>query len=235
MFNQEAFRVPPPPRDHCVAAVFKNTLCFFLSHCYNSDMHHHFYKKNGFTLAEVLITLGIIGVVAALTMPTLIANIQQEIFNSRWKKAYSEINQAYLLVQGQEDISDYWTCKEVYCFDKVAMNIFSQYIKINDIQQIYNSKDDEGNLVYHNEKIKYKNVFGDDVSIMLHKGIVVNDMTLYYWSYYGGSCSIWVDVNGYKKGPNVLGRDLFALEIKGDKIYPFGQFATGDWCKGASR
>ena len=181
-----------------------------------------------------MITLGIIGVVAALTMPTLIANIQQEIFNSRWKKAYSEINQAYLLVQGQEDISDYWTCKEVYCFDKVAMNIFSQYIKINDIQQIYNSKDDEGNLVYHNEKIKYKNVFGNDVSIMLHKGIVVNDMTLYYWSYYGGSCSIWVDVNGYKKGPNVLGRDLFAREIKGDKIYPFGQFATGDWCKGAS-
>lgn len=49
-------------------------------------MHHHFYKKNGFTLAEVLITLGIIGVVAALTMPTLIANIQQEIFNSRWEK-----------------------------------------------------------------------------------------------------------------------------------------------------
>ena len=76
----------PPPRDHCVAAVFKNTLYFFKSHCYNSDMHHHFYKKNGFTLAEVLITLGIIGVVAALTMPTLIANIQQEIFNSRWKK-----------------------------------------------------------------------------------------------------------------------------------------------------
>ena len=52
MFRQEALRVPPPPRNVS--------------------------SSNGFTLAEVLITLGIIGVVAALTMPALIGNYQKK-------------------------------------------------------------------------------------------------------------------------------------------------------------
>lgn len=45
--------------------------------CNNSDMVYHNYKK-AFTLAEVLITLGIIGVVAALTMPTVIQNYKKK-------------------------------------------------------------------------------------------------------------------------------------------------------------
>lgn len=42
--------------------------------------------KKAFTLAEVLVTLGIIGVVAALTMPTLINNSKQQILNNQFKK-----------------------------------------------------------------------------------------------------------------------------------------------------
>ena len=50
--------------------------------------------KRGFTLAEVLITLGIIGVVAAMTMPTLNAKFQKREFITELKKIYSEIYQA---------------------------------------------------------------------------------------------------------------------------------------------
>ena len=50
--------------------------------------------KKGFTLAEVLITLGIIGVVAALTMPTLMSNYRKHQTVTQLKKAYSEISQA---------------------------------------------------------------------------------------------------------------------------------------------
>lgn len=46
-------------------------------------------RKNGFTLAEVLITLGIIGVVAAMTMPTLIASHKKTVTETQLKKAYS--------------------------------------------------------------------------------------------------------------------------------------------------
>ena len=50
--------------------------------------------KIGFTLAEVLITLGIIGVVAALTIPTLMANHRKNVVETRLAKFYSTMNQA---------------------------------------------------------------------------------------------------------------------------------------------
>jgi len=45
-------------------------------------------NKKGFTLAEVLITLGIIGVVASLTIPTLMANYQKVQYVTGLKRAY---------------------------------------------------------------------------------------------------------------------------------------------------
>ena len=54
-------------------------------------------KKIGFTLAEVLITLGIIGVVAAVTIPTLISNYQKQALFSQFKKTYANLNQAWKL------------------------------------------------------------------------------------------------------------------------------------------
>ncbi len=60
-------------------------------------------KKFGFTLAEVLITLGIIGVVAAMTIPTLIANTNGAKFRSQFKKTISTLNQAGLMGLAQYD------------------------------------------------------------------------------------------------------------------------------------
>jgi len=57
--------------------------------------------KKGFTLAEVLITLGIIGVVAAMTIPTLIANTQGAQYRSKFKKALSTLNQAGRMAMAQ--------------------------------------------------------------------------------------------------------------------------------------
>lgn len=54
-------------------------------------------KKLGFTLAEVLITLGIIGVVAAMTIPTLIVQVDQSEYKVRFKKAISTLNQAIMM------------------------------------------------------------------------------------------------------------------------------------------
>ena len=52
-------------------------------------------SKRGFTLAEVLITLGIIGIVAALTIPTLISKYQERVTITRLKESYSMLAQAY--------------------------------------------------------------------------------------------------------------------------------------------
>ena len=60
--------------------------------------------KAGFTLAEVLITLGIIGVVAAMTIPTLISNTNSAKFKSQYKKTLSTMNQAALMATAQYDL-----------------------------------------------------------------------------------------------------------------------------------
>ena len=54
-------------------------------------------KRFGFTLAEVLITLGIIGVVAAMTMPTLMNQTNGAQYKSAYKKALSAISQGVTL------------------------------------------------------------------------------------------------------------------------------------------
>ncbi len=61
---------------------------------YNSDMKYH-NKKLGFTLAEVLITLGIIGVVAALTLVVLVGKYKDMVLKQQFKRAYSNMQQAY--------------------------------------------------------------------------------------------------------------------------------------------
>ncbi len=58
-------------------------------------------KFFGFTLAEVLITLGIIGVVAAMTIPTLIANTRSQQYRSKFKKTISTLSQAARMSQAQ--------------------------------------------------------------------------------------------------------------------------------------
>ncbi|MBR1753803.1 type II secretion system protein, partial [bacterium] len=62
----------------------------------------------GFTLAEVLITLGIIGVVAALTIPTLILNNNKRIVETRLAKFYSNINQAIELSEVENGPKEKW-------------------------------------------------------------------------------------------------------------------------------
>ena len=59
-------------------------------------------EKFGFTLAEVLITLGIIGIVSALTIPTLINNYKEKVRDNQFKKVYATLNQALRMT-----ISDY--------------------------------------------------------------------------------------------------------------------------------
>ena len=73
-------------------------------------------KRFGFTLAEVLITLGIIGVVAAMTIPTLIANTNSAKFRSQFKKSLSTLNQAGLMAQAQYDFD--YSGTDTACGDK---------------------------------------------------------------------------------------------------------------------
>lgn len=88
-------------------------------------------ERCAFTLAEVLITLGIIGVVAALTLPILIQNYRNNEVETKLKKVYSTMNQAIKLSEIDNGPKEYWppACEiadessEDYC-----RNYYKKYI-----------------------------------------------------------------------------------------------------------
>ena len=63
----------------------------------------------GFTMAEVLITIGIIGLVAAMTLPTLVQKYQTHVVETRLKKFYTIMNQAVLLSKSKNGDIEGWT------------------------------------------------------------------------------------------------------------------------------
>ena len=65
-------------------------------------------KKSAFTLAEVLITLGIIGVVAALTIPNVVSNYKKKVVETRLAKLYSVLNQAVELSEEKNGACTTW-------------------------------------------------------------------------------------------------------------------------------
>ena len=65
-------------------------------------------RKVAFTLAEVLITLGIIGIVAAITLPNIIYNYQKHVVETRLQKFYSTINQAVRLTEQDYGDRENW-------------------------------------------------------------------------------------------------------------------------------
>ena len=81
MVIQKALRVPPPKKNASI--------------------------KRAFTLAEILITLGIIGIIAAMTMPTLISNYKKKKNIVILQKAYSDIQRLFLEFQSDTGCYDY--------------------------------------------------------------------------------------------------------------------------------
>lgn len=61
--------------------------------------------KKSFTLAEVLITLGVIGIIAAMTLPALVAKYQQIVLINMWKKHYALLQNAFSMVLADNDYS----------------------------------------------------------------------------------------------------------------------------------
>lgn len=86
-----------------------------------------------FTLAEVLITLGIIGIVSAMTIPTLQSNIQNRQFKTGAKKTEATLNQALLMMKANDDLMGYRTTKDF-------LAKFQKYMKVSKLCENPNLK-----------------------------------------------------------------------------------------------
>lgn len=171
-------------------------------------------KLRAFTLAEVLITLGIIGIVATMTIPTLMQNIQDRQFKEAAKEAYSKASQA---VQ-QMKLDEGGSLAYYYVTSGSFKPALIQYFKvIKDCLPL-------GDACVQNTTISnvYSNLANGDAntSFMSFGQFITTDGMFWgvynYPAYTTSRMMIAVDVNGYKNKPNMLGRDVFVFELKND-------------------
>lgn len=194
-------------------------------------MKHHYKNKQGFTLAEVLITLGIIGVVAALTLPAVINNTEKKECQEGLKKAYSSLQQALLMYQ--KDTGEVPTkssfSNETGAFKKAIYPYFNGAIDCGKGTEssscVYNGTSNGGIKIYKN----YNNT-NDIQSAYFDDGqFISSDGMMYFFENLGtgGNIYVSVDVNGLKKRPNQWGHDLFTFELTDNgKLLPMGAEGT---------
>lgn len=172
-------------------------------------------KKRAFTLAEVLITLGIIGIVAAMTIPTLISNYKEKQTISKLQKTYALFKNAFEM--GKIEHGDYslWSWNHKPLTDCARVKYFWEtyifpHLKIT--KKCF-PVTEECFPVNTAQTLNGRN----DVFVKSNRGgFVLNDGTMIYtWA--GGDAyqpHIWVvvDINGANK-PNIIGKDIFYLRF----------------------
>lgn len=185
--------------------------------------------KRGFTLAEVLITLGVIGIVAALTIPQLVKNYQGKVLHSQLQKSYSALSQALQRMNYEEEqtvnAANYGNAK----FAPKFIKYFKTVINCGHVgcEFINTNNGSDGHLIVKNYKIyslkdTIKTSFFDDGQFITSEGMFLMienvDMSRLF---------ITVDINGRKKRPNAWGHDLFTFQVMNDgKLLPMGAEGT---------
>lgn len=191
-------------------------------------------KKSAFTLAEVLLTLLIIGVVSGLVVPNLINDTQNAEFKTAWKKEYSTINQSYIRLLFEEGGTLKNLCPVVdwVTDSNCIMNKIKTYLNVQKSCSMHRAMS-EGCWHPNDGSSTYLNGVQVTVLEQPYPGLVLSDGTIMYFSYGNGSCSanvynhnntcitVSVDVNGFKK-PNRYGKDIYRIAIYPTQIKPFG-------------
>ncbi len=198
------------------------------------------HERTAFTLAEVLITLGIIGIVAALTLPVIISDVKNSQLEAGLKKAYSVLGQALNMYQAENG-------ERIVAGDATNRRMIKSYL----IQYIKSAKDCgfggsdnkeglekaclpnnytgidgdfNGSAKYetYNGKSSIALDYFDDGQFVTPDGmLILIENSGGQW--FGDQVFISVDVNGYNKKPNRLGQDLFMFQIdKNGALLPMG-------------
>lgn len=186
-----------------------------------------FKTKSGFTLAEVLITLGIIGIVSAMTLPALNANIRKKQTVAKLQKAISIINQAYKLSEsenGEGSSEELFNMGAEAYFEKYWQPYIKTLVFCHDYKEcgyksnkpfyLFNGNSQGSELIKNKSRIAF----------ITMEGFVFN-IRVSEWNFdthnFGNQAStIIIDINGSKL-PNTVGKDVFFLSrTSGEGILP---------------
>ena len=198
-------------------------------------------KIRAFTLAEVLITLGIIGVVAAMTIPSLINSYQHKVLETQFKKAYAILYQLVLQVQNDAgmplNVKDYsyaYTGDKWKLYNALKPYIIANFCKNTDC--IDKIEVDDGTGQNMKSYRTYNNEANTSSYYMECGGFILPDgMSVYIEAWNDQNLMLSVDVNGVSKRPNRWGHDLFTFSIDNEtgKLVPNG--VDGSYVSSARR
>lgn len=171
-------------------------------------------KIKAFTLSEVLITLGIVGVVAALTIPILAKNIQDYQFKQAAKKAYTQTAQVIQRIKTDNGgsipgstFADNNLYSTFMSYFKVFQDCNTHCVALSSSSLVYKSLDKTPAYTWY----------------MAYQFITTDGM---FWATSAYDFTITVDVNGYLKGPNIYGRDVFMFQVVNNSLFPMGAPGT---------
>ncbi len=177
-------------------------------------------RLNAFTLAEVLITLAIIGVVAALTVPGVIKNYKKHQTEIKLKKSYSTLNNAVIMQEAESGIR-----RQDWNFEIDGVEFYNTYLRkhlktINSTS--YADYQKNAQVVWRNgqrasgnawtlenpQRANYNAILPDGTIIVIQGTFATNAVQKRFA----------IDVNGDKK-PNMVGVDIFIFSLsKTDKL-----------------
>lgn len=207
-------------------------------------------KRFGFTLAEVLIALALVGIVSALTLPTLVSENRKKTQASTLSVAVSNFETAMRSMMAAEDVTE---LVDTRAWRRVADNLssgtseadirrfvgdISDYIEIQSfdrsVANFYRGKTvrdiNNNNVGANNWAMSGKVVFSTNSNVvyMISTGNVQNRTITAAQALTNGInlrntvAFITIDVNGSQQ-PNMFGRDIFYFELGDDGVlYPFG-------------
>lgn len=193
-------------------------------------------KQKAFTLAEVLLTLGVIGIIAALTLPSIISKHQESQTVARVNKTYTVLANALQLLVFENGDIDTWNfpCRTTNCgSSQENLLIFSDmilpYLKVAKNCELkpncmlvvdYKFLDGSKWTGYDNntrDKRYYKIILNDGSYIMIR---FHSAMCAQADSGYSDTCGWFLlDVNG-QKAPNIFGKDVFLFLILKNSLMP---------------
>lgn len=188
-------------------------------------------KKNAFTLAEVLITLGIIGIVAAMTLPALVQSHKEKQTVAQLKKFYSVMSNAMMLAYNEYGPLDDWgvtgmggseeSMLEGNAFKNKFINNLKPYLNVLSFCEFGDSSCEKKDYSVRSLDGTSHTVGGVKFvpHLVLSDGSTINHLWFSSNSTIYGE--IYVDLNGVK-APNTLGIDIFVFGIYKNKLVPYG-------------
>lgn len=191
-------------------------------------------KVKGFTLAEILITIGIIGVIAAMTIPKLIMDINAIRFRSQFFKSYSTIQQTVKTMEADDEalVSPGSYGNQSRQENSFYSNFLRYHSNTFDCGDYFkgNHKGNgcfdfrgESHYTMMDGKTNYDSSFLDDGQILMPDGSLIlfeqpTRLQDRIW--------IYVDLNSALKPPNRFGYDIFCFQLTDDGLKPMGAAGT---------